>query len=186
MSEWLNSLVSRLRQQKGMTTWVWLVILIVVLGIGTVMGMPFDRPETGDGSPAISVFGSTGQLISVFLKWMAVIGLMYVAFIFLKRWQPGGVNGQVKQITVIERLSLSQRQAILLVRVGSRKLLLGATDQNISMITELEEGDETPVELKAKEADHEGEGGNGFNSVLQKKLNVGPGDIFGGFRQKKE
>ncbi|MHC1782791.1 MAG: hypothetical protein AB9891_08560 [Anaerolineaceae bacterium] len=43
MQNWFNSLLTRLREQKGMTTWIWIVILFVVLGIGTLMGMPFDQ-----------------------------------------------------------------------------------------------------------------------------------------------
>jgi flagellar biosynthetic protein FliO len=163
MKEWLDSLLSRLREQKGMTTWIWIVVLFVILGIGTLMGTPFGRPENSDQT-IMPVFGSTGQLISIFLKWMAVIGLMYVAFIFLKRWMPGQTNQQLKQLAIIERLALSQRQAILLVRVGNRKVLLGATDQSISMITELKEGDETALEVKASED------AGGFNALLMKKI----------------
>ncbi|MHC1782792.1 MAG: flagellar biosynthetic protein FliO [Anaerolineaceae bacterium] len=137
------------------------------------------------GENAMPAFGSTGQLISVFLKWMAVIGLMYVAFIFLRRWQFGGTNTQIKQLSVIERLSLSQKQAILLVKVGNRKLLLGATDQSISLITELAVGDEIPMELKSNDGNAL-EGGRGFNSVLQEKMTGNVGDLFGGTSKKKE
>lgn len=173
MLDLLHSLQAWLREHKWMTTWIWIVVLFVVLGIGTLMGLPFSRPENSSGSQ-VPAFGSTGQLVSVFLKWMAVIGLMYVAFIFLRRWQPGGGSPQIKQLAIIERLGLSQRQALVIVRVGDRKLLLGATDQNISLITEIESNDELATETKPEET------GKEFNSLLQKKLKGNDLDLFSG------
>lgn len=184
MADWLNNLISRLRQQKGMATLIWVVILFVVLGIGVLMGSPFGRmEETAANAPA---FSSSGQLISVFLKWIAVIGLMYVAFIFLRRWQ-GNISGNLpKQISVLERLSLSQKQAILLVRVGNRKLLLGATDQNISLITELKEGDELDPQALSQDTITGTKEEKGFNSVLQNTMEGNLGSFFGSQSQRKE
>jgi flagellar protein FliO/FliZ len=159
-----------------MTTWIWIVILFVVLGIGIVLGMPYERIEE-EGLAAMPALGSTGQLISVFLKWISVIGLMYVAFIFLKRWQSGGSNSQIRQLSVVERLSISQRQAVLIVRVGSRKLVLGVTDQNISFITELDDEDEIRSETKPGEANTL-DGGNGFSSGLENKMTGSVSDLF--------
>lgn len=181
MQNWLNSLLARLREQKGATTWVWIIILLVVLGIGTIMGLPYERI---DGAAANeTALGSTGQLVSVFLKWMAVIGLMYVAFIFIRRWQFGGLSAQDKQLSIIERLSLSQKQAILLVRVGNRRLLLGATDQSISLISELDGAVEVPPGLKVDEANTL-DGGDGFSSILDKKMTGNVSDFF--FRSKNK
>lgn len=173
MLDLFHSLQVWLREHKWMSTWIWIVVLFVVLGIGTLMGLPFSRPENS-GSSQSPVFGNTGQLVSVFLKWMAVIGLMYVAFIFLRRWQPGGSSPQVKQLSVIEKLGISQKQALVIVRVGDRKLLLGATDQSISLITEIESIDELAADIKLEEPE------KGFKSLLQKKLKGMDDDPFGG------
>jgi len=179
MQNWLNSLLAGLRERKGATTWIWIIILLVVLGIGTVLGLPYERI---DGTIANeSALGSTGQLVSVFLKWMAVIGLMYVAFIFIRRWQFGGLSTQEKQLAIIERLSLSQKQAILLVRVGNRRILLGATDQSISLLTELGEADEVLPGVKIDDANTL-DGGDGFSSILDKKMTGNVSDFF--FRSK--
>jgi flagellar biosynthetic protein FliO len=185
MQSWLSSLISSLREKGGMTIWIWIVILLVVLGIGTIMGMPYQNIDGAAVNSGVATMGSTGHLISVFLKWMAVIGLMYIAFIFLKRWQFGGISNRVKQLTVIERLSLSQKQAILLVRVGNRQLLLGATDQNITLITELDQADEIQPEFNMGEA-HTLDGGKGFSSILDKKMTGIVSDFFSRSNSGKE
>ncbi len=185
MQSWLSGLFFRLRDKGGMTIWIWIVILLVVLGIGTIMGMPYQNIDSAAGNNGLATMGSTGHLISVFLKWMAVIGLMYIAFIFLKRWQFGGVSDQVKQLAVIERLSLSQKQAILLVRVGNRQLLLGATDQNIALLTELDQADVIQPEFNMDEA-RTLDGGQGFSSILDKKMTGIVSDFFSRSNSGKE
>jgi flagellar biosynthetic protein FliO len=88
--------------------------------------------EAGGG-----VFGSTGLALSVFFRWMAVIGLVYIAFIFFRKWQ-GNKSGQPqRRIKVVDRFHFSPKQALYLVNVDGREFLLGSTDSTISLITEM-------------------------------------------------
>jgi len=50
---------------------------------------------------------------------------------------------------VIETVRLSPKQALHLVTVGDRQLLIGATDQNVSLLTPVEL-DLTPLEVHAQ------------------------------------
>jgi flagellar biosynthetic protein FliO len=133
MLDQLKQAWERLRSVKGFTTWLWIVVLFVILAIGMLMNDPLPPVREGEGGGA---FGSTGLALSVFFRWMAVIGLVYIAFIFIRRWQ-GNKSGPVhKRINVVERFYLSPKQTLYLVNVDGRELLVGATDSSINLITE--------------------------------------------------
>jgi len=124
----------RLRSVKGFTTWLWIVAFFVMLAAALLMNDPLP-PVNGEAGGG--VFGSTGLALSVFFRWMAVIGLVYIAFIFIRKWQ-GNKPGQTqKRINMVDRFHFSPKQALYLVNVDGREYLLGATDSSINLITEL-------------------------------------------------
>jgi flagellar biosynthetic protein FliO len=56
-----------------------------------------------------------------------------------RRWSlPGSKREKKHQMQVVETVRLSPKQAIHLVTVGDRQLLIGATDQNVSLLTSVE------------------------------------------------
>lgn len=132
----------RLRSVKGFTTWLWIVILFVMLAIGLLMNDPLP-PVKGEESGG--AFGSTGLALSVFFRWMAVIGLVYIAFIFLRKWQGNKSGVSQKRITILERFHLSPKQALYLVNVDGRELLVGATDSSINLIAEMNPTEPLPT-----------------------------------------
>jgi flagellar biosynthetic protein FliO len=134
MLDQLKQAWERLRSVKGFTTWLWIVALFVMLAIGLLMNDPLPpvNGEAGGGA-----FGSTGLALSVFFRWMAVIGLMYIAFIFIRKWQMKNSGQPQKRITVVDRFHFSPKQALYLVNVDGREYLLGATDASINLITEM-------------------------------------------------
>ncbi len=81
-----------------------------------------------------SFAGLTAQM---FAKTALVLGLMFLTLAWLKRWQVSGAR--VKQLAIVETLRLSPRQSLHLVRVGERVLLLGASDAQVSLLTEVNE-----------------------------------------------
>ncbi len=81
-----------------------------------------------------SLVGLTAQM---FAKTALVLGLMFLALAGLKRWQVSGA--QTRQLAIVETLRLSPRQALHLVRVGERVLLVGASDTQVSLLTEMDE-----------------------------------------------
>lgn len=89
------------------------------------------------GAPA-DPLGSGGALVGVILKLGLVIALIYASLYLLRRWQGGTFTARQKQVAVLETTRLSPRQALHLVRAGGQVFLIGATDQSVTVLAEVE------------------------------------------------
>jgi flagellar biosynthetic protein FliO len=85
--------------------------------------------------------GSTPfYFVSAFLKLIAVLVLIVGVSIFARRWiQPGAGINSTRQLQLLETIRLSPKQALHLVAIGNQKLLIGATDQSVSLIAPVDE-----------------------------------------------
>lgn len=140
----LNQLFQKYRRSKTLQIGLWIMGIFVLLGLVWVVGGAGSRPADPlvQGS---TMNDDTGKmLVDAFIKLMVVLVLIYVVFLFLRRWQTGKVVTHRKRLSIAETLRLSPRQSICLVRVGSRELLVGVTDQNMSLLSEVD-----PEELDA-------------------------------------
>jgi len=81
--------------------------------------------------------GNFSLAVSVCAKLALVIALIYGCLWVARRWQGGWFAPRKKQITLLESTRLSPRQALHLVRVGEQVLLVGATDQSVTLLTEV-------------------------------------------------
>jgi flagellar biosynthetic protein FliO len=88
--------------------------------------------------PGSDTIGTATMALSVLFKLGFVILLIYVSLYLLKRWQTGKLPGSVKKLSILETTHLSPRQALHLVKVDSQVFLIGATDQTISYLLQLE------------------------------------------------
>lgn len=140
MMDQLKEAWERLRSMKGGSTWVWLIILFVVLAVGLLMNDPLP-PAPGDQGGGS--YGSTGLALSVFFRWMAVIGFIYLAFLFFRKWRFNKTGPEQRRIHITERFHLSPKQTLLLVKTDNREFLIGATDTSIQLIAELDSTDMT-------------------------------------------
>lgn len=78
--------------------------------------------------------------VSAFVKLIGVLLLIVGSSVIFRRWQQFGPNGKlVRQLRLLETIRLSPKQALHLVVIGDQKLLIGATDQNVSLITHVED-----------------------------------------------
>lgn len=74
-----------------------------------------------------------------------VLGLLGLFYYFAQRLMNPSASGISKRrIKVVERVSLGDKRVLLLVQVGQQQLLLGATNNNISMLSPL--GQDEPIE----------------------------------------
>jgi len=89
---------------------------------------------TGSGTSALSSFWT---ILGVFWRLGLVLLIAYFSLYFLRRWQGNGVGRSKKQFTILESHHLSPRQAIHLVQIGEQVFFIGATDQSISLISEI-------------------------------------------------
>jgi flagellar biosynthetic protein FliO len=85
--------------------------------------------------------GSTPfYFISAIVKLIAVLLLIVGSSVIFRRWLQGGPNGNAeRQMRLVETIRLSPKQAVHLVMIGDQKLLIGATDYNVSLISSIEE-----------------------------------------------
>ena len=131
-----------------------MLVVVLALAAGAVMtvagdpkaqqaepatGQPSRRGPLGQGGAATGQLGSgTGEL---FFKTMGavllVVGMGAVAILVSKKLLPriGSLPG--KEIRVLETAYLGPRKAVHLVEVGSQRLLIGSTNENIATLAHL-------------------------------------------------
>jgi flagellar protein FliO/FliZ len=76
--------------------------------------------------------------MDVLFKLGVVIGLIYISLYLLRRWRGALPGARTRRLSILETTPLTPRQALHLVQVGGRVLLIGATDQNLTMLTEID------------------------------------------------
>ncbi len=79
--------------------------------------------------------------IRMILSLLIIIALIYLLIYILKKYSYSTNMGGGGIIKVISFSYIRSKEALYLVKVGNKLLLLGVTSNNISLITELEEGD---------------------------------------------
>ena len=91
----------------------------------------------GQTAPAPDLFGGMSLAVSITLKLALVLALIYGGMYLLRRWPTGWFAASKKRVALLETTRLSPRQALHLVQVGQRTLLIGATDQALTLLTEV-------------------------------------------------
>lgn len=80
----------------------------------------------------------TWLAVSVFLKLGLVLVLMYACLYVIRRLKFNTKGLSHRQLVILETLHLSPRQKLHLVQVGNKVLLIGATDDNLSVLGNVE------------------------------------------------
>jgi len=75
-------------------------------------------------------------IVKVFLNLGLVILLIYTALSVARRLKLGTFGQANKQLSLLETLYLAPKQKIHLVRIGKKVLLIGATDDRLTVLTE--------------------------------------------------
>lgn len=92
---------------------------------------------------------------------LAIVGVLGCAgFLFIRRYRHSNVGkGSQKQIKVLQQHYLGPKKSLAIIRVAGESILIGITDQNISLIKELSLLDDEVPEVTPKN----------FNSVFSQK-----------------
>jgi flagellar biosynthetic protein FliO len=93
--------------------------------------------------------GSTPfYFLGVSVKLVGVLLLIVASAVIFRRWTNISPTGsRVRHLHLLETVRLSPKQSLHLVAIGDQHVLIGATDQSISLITPVESGlDIAPVE----------------------------------------
>lgn len=108
--------------------------IIVILGVAMFLLLPQSSPSTGD----TSYLNSTGFAFSVFLKLGVVVLLIAGLAIVIRRLQIKTRGTTSRRVEVLETVHLSPHRTLYLVTVGSKQMLIGATDQSIALLHQLD------------------------------------------------
>jgi len=106
-----------------------LLISVVIILLGSSTGSSKDPLES---TPL--------YFLGVMVKLIGVLLLIVLCAILLRRWTSLAVKpGSVRQLRLLETVRLSPRQTLYLVALGDQQLLIGATDNNISLLSSVDD-----------------------------------------------
>ncbi len=91
--------------------------------------------RTSSTPTVVSLEDTVGFLVKFGLVLLLLYGSLRVLRGFTLRWR--GLSPSATQITVLETRYLSPRRTLYLVRAGAKVLLLGGTDQQISLLADV-------------------------------------------------
>lgn len=141
-----------------------ILLLIVLIGAGWYLSTSAG-PTYDPSNPNSMANDPTMLSIGLFLRLVVVIGLIYLFFFFLRWWTGRKGIAQAKRLSIVESARIAQRQTLHLVRVDQREFLIGATDQTVNLLAELD------VDLTEEEKERALNGsGVGFPDILKKNL----------------
>lgn len=110
------------------------LITFSVLATGALFSMGTTSSVANDPLNATPFY-----YLGAFIKLIAVLLLIVACSIVFRRWFQGGPNSRsIRQMQLMETIRLSPKQALHLVSINGQKLMIGATDQNISLLASLE------------------------------------------------
>lgn len=108
---------------------------------------------------------AAGHLIQVTLGLVAVLGLIFGAAWFVKRYSvlPGAAGSAMRVVSV---LPMGQREKLVLVQLGEQQLLLGVAPGRISTLHVLEE----PLEALKADSVAAGSFSERFRAALKERM----------------
>ena len=113
--------------------------LLVVFASGNLVAETEKIPDAGTGS----------LIIRLFLSLVLIIGLIYLSLFLLKKSSLGLKKNRAGDlIQVLERCYISPKKGIFIVKIGSKLLALGVTENQISLLSELDSNPESNTDLK--------------------------------------
>jgi flagellar biogenesis protein FliO len=147
---------------------VLLVIVLVAAFISAETSNQAAAPSQPDSLGLLSPSSSFDITLDIVLKIIFVFGLIYLFFALLRWWQkkqPGQVESRLR---IIESIRPSPRQTFYLLKVGSQEFLVGATDQSMSLISEIEP--DMMAELEEQQPAENKFNQSGFKNILQNSM----------------
>ncbi|MBQ5318959.1 MAG: flagellar biosynthetic protein FliO [Oscillospiraceae bacterium] len=107
-----------------------------------------------------------GEVFTVICALLGVIGLLFLTF-YAYKWlnkhrMSGGFGYNNRSIKIVEYVSIAQDKQLMIVTVGSKKMLLGVTPNAVTKVCDLDDED-----IAVCESESEGEE-SGFMNSLKK------------------
>ncbi|MCW8328188.1 flagellar biosynthetic protein FliO [Photobacterium sp. SDRW27] len=121
--------------------------------IGTLILATVSMPTFAAPAADMNIATTLAALVLV------VVLILFLAWL-LKRMKLPGLQGGDSSMKILRQLPLGQKERIVLLQVGEEQMLVGVTQQNISLLSKLEQ----PLSMD------ETQGGGEFASHLSKLL----------------
>ncbi|MBK7140719.1 MAG: flagellar biosynthetic protein FliO [bacterium] len=127
--------------------------------------------------PMVDTAGATGSIVKMVLALVIVIICIYTGIWLLKKMTARRHGGSRKafMLEVLETAYIDPKKSLSLVRVADKSVLIGVTDNQISVLTELD----TELTKAAMEAANQGNQGDSFTTMLKSATQK-----LGGFGKK--
>ncbi len=125
--------------------------------VGSTTGEIAEGSELGSSIP-------TGSIVRMVSALVIVVFSIYICVFLLKKFMGrkyGGRHGKDNLLEVLESTYVGPKKMVSLVRVADKSVLIGVTDQNISVLTELD-ADQTSELVKAEIGQEEKANFSGF------------------------
>ncbi len=90
------------------------------------------------GKQNLSALDTTSLGLDVLLKLGIIVLLIYTGSNLLNKWRSSSARRSNRKMVILETTRLSTRQHIHLVQVGDQVLLIGATDQTVTCLAEID------------------------------------------------
>jgi flagellar biosynthetic protein FliO len=134
---WLRALLKRLPPRWRMPA-LWTGVALALAAAGWLL--PAAAPgASAASSPVSATLENVSLVISIVLKLGFVLLLVYGCLWLLRRWQGTVGRSQERRLALLESLRLSPKQALHVIRAGDQVLLIGATDQSLTVLAQVHE-----------------------------------------------
>jgi flagellar biosynthetic protein FliO len=134
------------------------LLVFSLLATGALFALDGSSGASSDSSGSTPLY-----FLGVFVKLVGVLLLIVASAVIFRRWSNfGPTRSRVRHLHLLETVRLSPKQSLYLVSIGDQRILIGATDQSIALITPVEGSlDITPFEAPQPQP------GLDFASLLQ-------------------
>ncbi len=122
--------------------WLWGLILLGIILAGTLLVQQLFISERVDASEQAPL-GSASLVLDWILKLAFFLSLLFVGLYFARRWQRGASGVASRRVQILESRHLSPKQAVHLISADGRTFLIGATDQSLTLLSEIQVGQKT-------------------------------------------
>ncbi len=127
-------------------------------------------PRRTGGDESRTIYGAskgdgTGGWLRTLGALAVVAGLILAVRWFLRRWGASGPAGQAGPMEVLARASVAPRQQLLLVRLGKRLVLIGASGGAMTTLAEVSDQAEVDELMRSVKAAH----GAGLAGLLMRQ-----------------
>lgn len=111
-------------------------LLPLLLGLVVLLA---SVPAWADEEPAPGLSGDVGPtLLQLAGALLLIIVIIYVSVWLMKKYSGAKIAGGGDLISIVERRHLAPKQALYLIKVGEKHLLIGASDSGLQKLSDID------------------------------------------------